>query len=152
MNEPRAGEPRFVAAAPHDANAPPHDANAPHEASAPPTEVSTQRAGVWTNLLLLALGLATLALYLYGQGFDRAHKLQIVWFIKIALAQCALYALAAWLIWRARARRSTLVLVVVFAALFRLSVLVAPPLLSDDVYRYVWDGRVQVAGVNPYRH
>ncbi len=23
---------------------------------------------------------------------------------------------------------------------------------SDDTYRYVWEGRVQVAGVNPYRH
>jgi alpha-1,6-mannosyltransferase len=25
------------------------------------------------------------------------------------------------------------------------------PLGSDDVYRYVWDGRVQTAGINPYR-
>jgi hypothetical protein len=27
-----------------------------------------------------------------------------------------------------------------------------PPVHSDDVYRYVWDGRVQRAGVNPYRY
>jgi hypothetical protein len=26
------------------------------------------------------------------------------------------------------------------------------PLGSDDVYRYVWDGRVQTAGINPYRY
>ncbi|WP_051390189.1 DUF2029 domain-containing protein [Bradyrhizobium sp. Ec3.3] len=26
------------------------------------------------------------------------------------------------------------------------------PLLSSDVYRYVWDGRVQAAGINPYRY
>ena len=25
------------------------------------------------------------------------------------------------------------------------------PLTSDDIYRYVWDGRVQVAGIDPYR-
>jgi hypothetical protein len=55
-------------------------------------------------------------------------------------------------VWRAGARRSTLLLVVVFAALFRLSVLFAPPFLSDDIYRYVWDGRVQAARINPYRH
>jgi hypothetical protein len=24
--------------------------------------------------------------------------------------------------------------------------------LSDDIFRYVWDGRVQAAGINPYRH
>jgi len=26
------------------------------------------------------------------------------------------------------------------------------PVLSTDIYRYVWDGRVQAAGINPYRH
>ena len=26
----------------------------------------------------------------------------------------------------------------------------APPILSSDVYRYVWDGRVQAAAINPY--
>jgi hypothetical protein len=25
-----------------------------------------------------------------------------------------------------------------------------PPSLSDDAYRYVWDGMVQADGVNPY--
>jgi len=36
--------------------------------------------------------------------------------------------------------------------LMRLPLLLAPPQLSDDIYRYVWDGRVAVNGVNPYRH
>src|SRR5512146_19254 len=36
--------------------------------------------------------------------------------------------------------------------LLRLPLLLAPPYLSNDVYRYVWDGRVQAAGVNPYRY
>jgi hypothetical protein len=107
----------------------------------------------WTNLLLAALGLASLALYRYGLRFDRTRPLQIVWFIQIALAQCALYALAAWLVWRRRhTSRVTLTVIVVFAALFRLSVLFAPPALSDDIYRYIWDGRVQAARINPYRY
>ncbi len=42
--------------------------------------------------------------------------------------------------------------VVAFGLLFRLTLLPAEPSLSDDVYRYVWDGRVQAAGINPYRH
>jgi hypothetical protein len=28
----------------------------------------------------------------------------------------------------------------------------APPGGSDDVYRYIWDGRVQAAGIDPYEH
>ena len=28
----------------------------------------------------------------------------------------------------------------------------APPYLSTDIYRYVWDGRVIAAGINPYRY
>jgi hypothetical protein len=38
------------------------------------------------------------------------------------------------------------------AALMRLAVLLAPPYLSDDINRYVWDGRVEAAGNNPYRY
>jgi hypothetical protein len=37
------------------------------------------------------------------------------------------------------------------AVLFRLVAAAAPPSLSDDVFRYVWDGRVQAAGHHPYR-
>ncbi len=37
-----------------------------------------------------------------------------------------------------------------FAVLFRLIALPLPPSLSDDGYRYVWDGLLQLGGVNPY--
>lgn len=46
----------------------------------------------------------------------------------------------------------TLCLIVAVAALLRAILLFAEPLLSDDIYRYVWDGRVQAAGINPYRY
>jgi hypothetical protein len=32
----------------------------------------------------------------------------------------------------------------------RLILVLAPPVFSDDVYRYIWDGRVVAAGINPY--
>ncbi|MEE9219360.1 MAG: hypothetical protein V3U98_09880 [Acidobacteriota bacterium] len=38
------------------------------------------------------------------------------------------------------------------AALFRLTLLPSAPVLSDDAYRYVWDGRVQLHGINPFRY
>src|SRR5688500_8445206 len=36
------------------------------------------------------------------------------------------------------------------SVLWRLVLLPAPPLLSDDVFRYVWEGRIQGLGGNPY--
>ncbi len=103
----------------------------------------------WTNALLVALGSASLLIYrvsLSAEGGD-----DIEWFIKIALCQSVIYLGAAWTIFRARSSRKTLILVILFAAFFRLSILFAPPYLSDDIYRYVWDGRTQAAGINPYR-
>lgn len=37
------------------------------------------------------------------------------------------------------------------AAAGRLALLLVPPLLSEDAWRYLWDGLVQQAGINPYR-
>jgi alpha-1,6-mannosyltransferase len=34
----------------------------------------------------------------------------------------------------------------------RAYVLLFDPLLSSDIYRYVWDGEVQATGINPYRY
>jgi alpha-1,6-mannosyltransferase len=40
--------------------------------------------------------------------------------------------------------------VLLVAAILRGIFLPAGPVLSDDIFRYVWDGRVQHAGTNPY--
>ena len=52
---------------------------------------------------------------------------------------------------RTGSRRGVWVVLLVAAAL-RLPLIVSPPFLSTDIYRYVWDGRVQAAGVNPFRY
>src|SRR5712692_773247 len=114
------------------------------------TATRERTALIVTNVLLAGLGV--ILLVLYRLGLHSRGLTDIVWFIKLALVQSALYLFAAWMIFRARNARSTLVLVLLFAGIFRLSIVFAPPYLSDDVYRYVWDGRVQAAGMNPYRY
>jgi len=42
-------------------------------------------------------------------------------------------------------------IILAFACLFRMVVLPASPSLSTDMYRYVWDGRLTLQGINPYR-
>jgi alpha-1,6-mannosyltransferase len=41
-------------------------------------------------------------------------------------------------------------IVLIVAVAIRLPILFTPPILSSDIYRYIWDGRVQLAGINPY--
>jgi hypothetical protein len=48
--------------------------------------------------------------------------------------------------------KRTLWLIFGLAIGLRLYALLFDPFLSSDIYRYVWDGRVQAAGINPYRY
>lgn len=104
----------------------------------------------WRNFALVIIGIVSYQLY--KRGLKAEGTRDIIPFIRLALVQIALYFLATWIVMRARASRSMLIVVLVFAALFRLSILFVPPRLSDDIYRYIWDGRVQAAGINPYRY
>ena len=49
-------------------------------------------------------------------------------------------------------RRVALPAVFAVAVALRLAALAGAPYTSDDLYRYAWDGRVQAAGLNPYRY
>lgn len=48
--------------------------------------------------------------------------------------------------------RGLLLVLFLFAVFFRLCLVGSTPKLSSDIYRYVWDGRVQSQGINPYVH
>src|SRR6516165_1141480 len=73
-------------------------------------------------------------------------------FIAIALLQGVAWAAAAAVITRGVDGRSLTILTLGTAALLRVIALGAPIFLSDDINRYIWDGRVQAAGINPYRY
>lgn len=103
-----------------------------------------------TAILLILLG--CLSVVLYRAGLSASGVGGIRFFMKVAFVQSAIYLVAAWIVIRARPSNSTVLIAVAFSILFRLSILFAPPYLSDDIYRYVWDGRVQAAGINPYRY
>ena len=100
--------------------------------------------------MLSILGVATLVLYRIAVRSKGTSD--IVWFLKLVLIQLIIYFAVVWLSLRTNDSRQILLLGLIFAALFRISILFSPPYLSDDVYRYVWDGRVQSAGINPYRY
>jgi alpha-1,6-mannosyltransferase len=93
-----------------------------------------------------------LLLGLTGAGLYKQRQDDIAGFVAVALAQGAVYFAAATLVWRSLRSRQILGLILAVAAVMRLVVLFAPPYLSSDIYRYIWDGRVLAAGINPYRY
>jgi alpha-1,6-mannosyltransferase len=64
----------------------------------------------------------------------------------------ALVALAATYVADRAPMLRSLWLIVVVAIGLRVALLALEPLLSTDIYRYIWDGRVQAAAINPYRY
>jgi len=101
--------------------------------------------------LLFGLTLGGLGLHVPGDPTVGSVALKNVFVGVVALAVAAYFA-AVWLVLRRRLPSGAFLLVLAVAVALRLPVLLAPPFLSSDVYRYVWDGRVQAAGYNPYRY
>src|SRR5688572_8653974 len=96
------------------------------------------------NALLIMQCLLMLSIAVFG---DLSRHVPVFLFL-FAVAVCA-YLLAVRV---ARFDRVSLKVVVLWAILLRLPMFVAPPSLSDDVWRYIHDGNAQRAGVNPYRY
>jgi hypothetical protein len=103
---------------------------------------------------LIGAGVLMLASTLVGAVALGQGEHQVV--IGVMLTQGLIYAGAVWLLLRseredAPASRSNLIPILATAALMRAMLVPMPP-VSTDIYRYVWDGRVQGAGINPYRY
>ncbi|MFZ5863928.1 MAG: glycosyltransferase 87 family protein [Nitrospirota bacterium] len=100
---------------------------------------------------LIGAGLGLLALFAVPvmiPDYPRA----VVPFLGVYGAASVVWLAAVWRVMRAdHIGPRTLTLVVVFALLFRGVVLPQASILDDDLYRYVWDGRMTWHGVNPYR-
>lgn len=102
-----------------------------------------------------ALEPAAVALFLTGVfgalgalGDWRAELGRFQLLVAVAFAGYAL-ALARRAQWRSLPSAGVFVVVVAFA--LRAAVLPVTPTLSDDIHRYLWEGRVVAAGENPYR-
>src|SRR5437879_4424978 len=58
------------------------------------------------------------------------------------------FAVAAWLL-RKVPLRTSVALILVGGIAVQVAALSAPPQNSNDLYRYIWDGRVQAASIDP---
>ena len=96
----------------------------------------------------LALAAALAGIATLGDLFDAAPAF-LALFVLASLA----YAVAvAWVLRRPDVGPRGLIGIVLAAVVFRAILLPSTPTLSTDVYRYLWDGRLAVAGMSPYRY
>jgi alpha-1,6-mannosyltransferase len=101
----------------------------------------------------LAIGLFGLSLIvLHGVGLFFQTQGNFDGVIDIMLAEGVVYLAAVGCLGRVDSSRATLLVILAIALLLRIVTLALPPYLSSDIYRYIWDGRVQAAGINPYRY
>ena len=106
---------------------------------------------------LVAFGVTELALLAAFAWIPSAHRFPTPGLVMFGAA-FVVYALAALTLGRgdgtageATAGQAT-VIVWMLAILMRVVLLPLAPELSDDFYRYLWDGHVQLSGLNPYVH
>lgn len=117
---------------------------------------SKREGGRGAKAVIVAGGGAMGAIYLTGPNLSGTLPLldslpvidrQVVLISTLSL----IYLAAAGTVISRRCGTGGVTLFIVLAGLlFRASLVLSPPHLSTDVYRYVWDGRVQEAGINPY--
>ena len=102
---------------------------------------------VQRGLLFSACAIEACCCYLVSRG-DLQHQIGALWAGVFPAFLC--WALAAYLVLRRGASPGRPHLILGAALVFRLTLWWSPATLSDDVFRYIWDGRVQLAGINPY--
>jgi alpha-1,6-mannosyltransferase len=101
--------------------------------------------------LIWVLTMAALSLHVPGALGIGSVSLK-TWFVGITGISAAVYLISVATVTHRAGTRHAIWVVLLIAAALRLPLIVSPPFLSTDVYRYVWDGRVQAAGINPYRY
>jgi len=109
---------------------------------------------------IVGLGVISGAVYLLNFKLhklipDFLYKTDIHLFLFLFFFLTILYLIGVYLIYNHLSqigRSKSLIIILIFFAIFFRAVLVPtdPAVLSKDMYRYVWDGRVQQNSINPY--
>lgn len=102
---------------------------------------------VTLGLVALAAGLTGIFRWVQRQPDLGARAPE---FIGLMLLAGILYVTGVFCVEQFRLGASALLIILAGAVLFRVVLLRGSSTLSDDVYRYQWDGRVQRAHLNPY--
>lgn len=80
-----------------------------------------------------------------GEKIPEFFSLYLVVFILYLIAMCCISCSSFKLKWR-------LIIILFFGLTYRFLLLPTTPTLSNDIYRYAWEGYLQTEGINPYEY
>jgi hypothetical protein len=109
------------------------------------------RSAKWF-LVILGFLLITIYVGALKLGDLRKHIVEFEWLFFSAFI---LYGVASFISLQIDGNvvdRRTLFIIIALATLMQSVLIFSRPTLTDDMYRYVWDGRVQAHGISPYRY
>lgn len=112
---------------------------------------ATPFATCWPALPLLAAGFVLL-LVITAHGSVAIEHEAIERYVWLSIAHGMVYAVCTAAVLKWRPGSSDLAFIIVAGVVLRGIAMTAPENLSTDVYRYIWDGNLQLEGVSPYAH
>jgi hypothetical protein len=108
---------------------------------------------------ILLTGTASLLLYGFltrlsgqfnwGEGYSERPLLT---YLAVYFFLCALYGLTWFFLRKRPGDGGSFWTIIVFGLLFRAAILPSQQIQEDDVYRYLWDGKVFANGINPFEY
>ena len=111
-----------------------------------------------SHIYLSVLGLLSLILYLgltilskdfnWGESYSERPILE---YLVIYFSIFSLYTLACLSVFKSNWSQKTFWILIAFGLLFRFAILPSQQIQEDDVYRYLWDGKVFAHGINPFK-
>ncbi len=100
------------------------------------------------NWALLSCGII---LELGFVAFFQLSSVSSTWLTDLFFGLFSIYLIAVWRVKKMTSGGSEgLLIIILFAVAFRLTLLFSGPVFSFDIYRYIWDGKVAAGGINPY--
>ena len=111
------------------------------------------------RLTILLTGLASVVLYIcltqlsyqfnWGEGYSERP---ILTYLTIYFSLWALYCFTLFFVRKYPNNKRNFWMIIVFGLLFRIIILPSQQIQEDDVYRYLWDGKVFANGINPFEY
>ena len=93
------------------------------------------------NRAIIAISIGIICYFITGYFLDRTNYFQLT-------AQYLILCIVFWYL--ITTEKNNLKLLLALSILFRLIFLFAIPNLSQDFYRFIWDGRMILEAINPY--
>ncbi len=80
------------------------------------------------------------------------HEKSIIGYTYSYLFSSVIFIFISFYIVKNALSKSEIISLIFLAVILRLALITIHPIGSDDYYRYIWDGKVETHGINPYRY